>query len=151
MSANGWAAISAGAAALATFAALAYTLIEQRAARAQRLLVRHELGRSFEERLVAMYPALRESLGEVEDGLDPDVRSVLVPFLLLYSQVWSANREGLFDFPDWNGLRAELGYWTRKPVARDGWVHLRSQVSAWPEGFVDHVDGVLLESKQEAQ
>ncbi len=88
-----------------------------------------------------MYAGLREVLGHLEDGVPHEVRHVLIPFFVLYSDAFGAHRDGLFDERDWKGLAQELAYWSQKPTARKAWQAFRQQ--SWTDGFVSYVDSVL--------
>jgi hypothetical protein len=88
-----------------------------------------------------MYPGLRKILGHLEDGVPHEIRHVLIPFFVLYSDAFAAHRDGLLDSRDWRGLERELAYWAQKPTSRRAWLAFRQQT--WTDGFADHVEAVL--------
>jgi hypothetical protein len=135
-----WLVITAVATALAAFAALISAFFTYLAARANTKLTHHNLGWAFEDTLTGITPKLRQTLGEVTDSVPPDIRDVMLPFLVLYSQVWVAHQQKLFPDANWQGMRPEFAYWMRKPAARSAWQIMRRYRDAWPEGFVAHVD-----------
>ena len=77
----------------------------------------------------------------LNDGVPQEIRHVLVPFFVLYSDAFAAHRDGLLDERDWVGFSLELMHWSQKPTARRAWAAFRKQT--WTEGFVDHVDKTI--------
>jgi hypothetical protein len=144
MSTNGLSALAAAMSAVAALAALAVGLLalvdSRRAAEATRRQIAHSLDVTLQSRLDPMYPDLRAVLGDLEDGVPKEIRSVLIPFYVLYSDAFAAHRDGLLDERDWLGFERELAYWAQKPTARRAWQAFRQQT--WTDGFVDHVDSV---------
>lgn len=138
-----WIAITAIATCVAGLAAFASAFFNFLAARASTKLTEHRLGWEFENSLTQVTPELRRALGDVGDGVDPAIRDVMLPFLVLYSQVWAAHRNDLFPDANWQGLRPEFAYWIRKESARSAWAIMRRYCDAWPDGFVEHVDEEL--------
>lgn len=145
MSPDQLAAFSTAAAAVSGVAALAVTYMSYRmsteAEAARKVHSAHELDAAFTSRLEALYPGMRAALGSVEDGIPDELREVVVPFFILYSDAWKAHNDGLLADGDWEGLGAELRYWAQKPVAREAWSRLRLQT--WAQGFGAHVDDVM--------
>jgi len=138
-------AISAAGAAIAAIAALVVALLSLRQSARQAEATRRQTSRaiddSLQSRLDPMYPALRSTLGQLDDGVPQEIRLVLIPFFVLYSDAFGAHRDGLIDDRDWKGFAQELAYWAQKPIARKAWSHFRQQ--SWTVGFADHVDAVL--------
>lgn len=138
-------AISAAMSAVAAIAALIIAWLGLREGkRAREEHVRrsaHEMDALLQSRLDPLYPGLRKVLGHVEDGVPREIRDVLIPFFVLYSDAFAAHRDGLLDHRDWIGFKQELAYWSQKPTARRAWMAFRQQT--WTDGFVDHVDRVL--------
>lgn len=144
MSADSLNAISAAASALAAFAALTVgwlTLHEsRRVAAATKKQNAHALDAALQSRLDPMYSGLRSVLGHLEDGVPQEIRHVLIPFFVLYSDAFAAHRDGLLDERDWLSFERELAYWAQKPVARRAWQAFRKQT--WTHGFAEHIDAV---------
>lgn len=113
----------------------------RRNAEAHRKQSAHVMDASLQSRLDPMYADLRKVLGDVDDGVPQHVRNVLIPFFVLFSDAYAAQRDGLLDERDWIGLKDELAYWAQKPVAREAWSAFRRQT--WTEGFKEYVDAVL--------
>lgn len=136
---------STTAAAVSALAALAISVMALRhtkqTAQEHRRQSAHALDGAMQARLDPMYPDLREVLGHLEDGVPLEIRNVLIPFFVLYSDAFAAYRDGLFDPRDWQGFERELAFWAQKPVARRAWRAFRKQT--WTEGFADHVDSVM--------
>jgi hypothetical protein len=101
----------------------------------------HAMDSSLQARLDPMYPGLRKVLGHLDDGVPREIRHILIPFFVLYSDAFAAHRHGLLGDADWEGFGRELAYWAQKPIARRAWKSFRLQT--WTEGFVAHVDAVL--------
>lgn len=131
--------------ALAAFAALVVawlTLREtRRALDAERRASAHAMDSALQARLDPMYPDLRRVLGHLDDGVPREIRHVLIPFFVLFSDAFSAHRSGLLSEHDWSGLGRELAYWAQKPTARRAWQAFRLQT--WTDGFTEHVDQVI--------
>lgn len=137
--------IATGMSAIAALAALAVAYLSlrqsQRATEAAQRQAARAMDDALQSRLDPMYPGLRQLLGHLEDGVPHDVRQVLIPFFVLYSDAYGAYRDGLVDYRDWEGFEKELAYWSQKPIARFAWSSFRNQV--WTDGFVDYVDRIL--------
>jgi hypothetical protein len=101
----------------------------------------HAMDLTLQSRLDPMYPDLRKVLGHLEDGVPHDIRHVLIPFFVLFSDAFAAHRGGLLDERDWKGFSLELIYWSQKPTAARAWRAFRQQI--WTEGFVEYVDSVI--------
>ncbi len=141
-------ALNAAAATMSAVAAIAALIVawltlrqSQQAAEFNRKQIARALDDSFQARLDPMYAGLRMSLGHIEDGIPREIRHILIPFFVLFSDAFGAHRDGLLDDRDWNGLSQELAYWSQKPVARRAWDAFRQQT--WTLGFKEHVDSVL--------
>lgn len=113
----------------------------QRAADFSRKQIARSLDDSFQARLDPMYPGLRRTLGHVEDGVPKEIRNILIPFFVLYSDAFGSHRDGLLDDRDWSALSQELAYWSQKPSARRAWEAFRQQT--WTEGFKEYVDSIM--------
>lgn len=145
MSNDAMSVLAAGMSAIAALAALMVAWLSLREARrasadAKRQSA-HAMDLTLQSRLDPMYPGLRHVLGHLDDGVPGEVRNVLIPFFVLFSDSYAAHRDGLLDERDWRGLSCELAYWAQKPTARRAWQAFRCQT--WTDGFVDHVDAVL--------
>ena len=92
-------------------------------------------------RLDPLYPGLRAVLGTVDDGVPVEIRSVLIPFFVLYADAFAAHRDGILPDAEWRGFGTELANWAQREPARRAWAIFRRQ--EWTDGFVDYVDGVL--------
>jgi hypothetical protein len=101
----------------------------------------HAMDSTLQARLDPMYPGLRRVLGHLDDGVPRDIRHILIPFFVLFSDAFAAHRNGLLGEDDWNGFGKELAYWAQKPTSRRAWAVFRQQT--WTAGFVEHVDAVL--------
>ncbi len=138
-------AISAAMSAVAAIAALAVAFMGLLQSRRQSQASKRQTARAIDDalqsRLDPMYEGLRKTLGHLEDGVPHEIRHVLIPFFVLYSDAFGAHRDGLTDERDWQGLSQELAYWAQKPIARQAWVSFRQQ--SWTLGFEAHVDSVL--------
>lgn len=138
-------AIAALMSALAAFAALAVALMShhqsKKASEVAQRISANAMDLTLQTRLDPMYPDLRRVLGHLDDGVPQEIRNVLIPFFVLYSDAFAAHRDGLLDERDWTGFRLELTYWSQKPTARRAWSHFRKQT--WTEGFVEHVDSTI--------
>lgn len=145
MSANALNAIAAAMSAVAALAALAIgwvTLREsQRQAAAAKRQAAHNFDAALQGRLDPMYPALRDVLGHLEDGVPSEIRNALIPFFVLYSDAYAAHRDGLLNDHDWIGFERELAYWAQRPVARRAWAVFSRQT--WTAGFAEHMEAVL--------
>jgi hypothetical protein len=134
--------ISAAMAALSAFALCAITMLAVRETRRAEINRRKETARALDEkfqtRLDPLYEGLRSVLGHLEDGVPKPIRSVMIPFFVLYSDAYAAHRDGLLDEHDWRGFDRELLFWAQKPVAKRAWRAFRQQ--EWTEGFADYVD-----------
>lgn len=137
--------ISAGMSAIAAIAALIIAWMSLRESRRHAKVLHrtsaHAIDLTLQSRLDPMYPELRRALGQVEDGVPAEIRNILVPFFVLYSDSFTAWRDGLLDDDDWLGLDKELTYWAQKPNARRAWSAFRNQT--WTPGFAEHVDRAL--------
>lgn len=137
--------LSTALAAVAALAALVVAVLSLRQSRrqleAERLRTARAIDDSLQSRLDPMYPELRRTLGHMQDGVPHEIRQVLVPFFVLYSDAYGAHRDGLVDARDWDGFAQELAYWAQKPISRRAWSQLRKQT--WTDGFVVFVDGIL--------
>jgi hypothetical protein len=139
---NAFAAAMSAVAALAALAIGWMSLRESRkVAEAARRQSAHSLDAALQSRLDPMYDGLRDVLGHLEDGVPREIRNVLIPFFVLYSDAFAAHRDGLLDQRDWTGLQCELAYWAQKPVARRAWKAFSQQT--WTDGFAEHVESVL--------
>ena len=141
-------ALNAIAAAMSAIAALAALIVaglslrqSRQAAETSRRLSARALDDSLQRRLDPMYPELRRILGHLEDGVPREIRHVLIPFFVLYSDSYAAYRDELLNPGDWEGIAQEMAYWAQKPIAKRAWQAFRQQT--WTHGFVDHVDAVL--------
>lgn len=135
-------AIASALAAVASFAVTWMGLREgRRVAEEHRRRARHDKDGELQERLSPLYPGIRKVLGDLDDGIPSEIREVLIPFFVLFSDAYAAHREGLLDHKDWHGLSTELLYWAQKSHARRAWQALRLQ--EWTEGFVDYVDSSI--------
>jgi len=145
MSADALNAFAAGMSAIAALAALGIGWVSlresKRLAEATRRQSAHALDAALQCRLDPMYPGLRDVLGHLEDGVPHDIRHVLIPFFVLYSDAFAAHRDGLLDQRDWVGFERELAYWAQKPAARRAWSIFSQQT--WTSGFAEHVEDVL--------
>lgn len=144
MSIEAMSVLASGMSAVAALAALAVgwlSLVQSRqASAAVNRQSAHAMDSTLQARLDPLYPGLRAVLGQLDDGVPPEIRAVLVPFFVLYSDAFAAHRDGLLDDRDWlNGT--EFAYWAQKPVARRAWSAFREQT--WTAGFREHVDGTL--------
>jgi hypothetical protein len=142
-------AMNVAAATMSAIAAIAALIVawltlrqSQRAAEFSQKQIARSLDDSFQARLDPMYGGLRLALGHIEDGVPKQIRHILIPFFVLYSDAFGAHRDGLMDERDWAGLSQELAYWSQKPVARRAWQAFRQQT--WTHGFAEHVDAVLV-------
>ena len=130
--------------AIAALAALAVAVIgvrdSRRHADRERRRAAHEMDAGLQARLEPLYPGIRDVCGHLEDGVPYEIRNVLIPFFVLYSDAYAAHRDGLLDDRDWHGFRCELAFWAQKPTSRRAWAAFRQQT--WTEGFADHVDEV---------
>lgn len=138
-------AFAATMSALAAFAALVVAWLSLRQSKATAAVTHRQMARAMDDSLQArldpMYPHLRRVLGYMEDGVPREIRHVLIPFFVLYSDAFAAQRDGLLDKRDWEGFANELAYWSQKPTARRAWAIFRQQT--WTAGFKEHVDSVL--------
>lgn len=141
-------ALNALAASMSAVAALAALIVaglslrqSSRAAEASRRSNARAMDDSLQSRLDPMYPELRRILGHLDDGVPREIRHVLIPFFVLYSDAYGAHRDELLNERDWEGIAHEMAYWAQKPTARRAWALFRQQT--WTEGFVEHVDAVL--------
>jgi hypothetical protein len=138
-------AFAAGMSAVAALAALFVAWLSlgesKRASAAAHHERVHAMDSALQARLDPMYPELRRVLGHLDDGVPREIRHVLVPFFVLFSDAYSAHRDGLLSDHDWNGFGTELAYWAQKSTARRAWKAFRLQT--WTDGFADHVDQVL--------
>ena len=145
MSNDAMSVLAAGMSAIAALAALLIAwlgLRESRRAWAEaRRHSAHAMDLTLQTRLDPMYPELRHVLGHLDDGVPREIRDVLIPFFVLFSDAFAAHRDGLLDERDWIGLSCELAYWAQKPTARRAWQAFSRQT--WTGGFVEHVDSVL--------
>lgn len=145
MSSEAITAIAVTMSAVAAIAALAVAWISvresRRASEAAKRQTARTMDHALQSRLEPLYPDLRKVLGHLEDGVPHDIRNVLIPFFVLFSDAFGAHRDGLLDERDWNGFSLELAYWTQKPTARRAWEAFRQQT--WTEGFVNHVDSIM--------
>lgn len=96
---------------------------------------------SLQARLDPLYPGLRAVLGSTDDGVPLEIRSVLIPFFVLYADAFAAHRDGILSDAEWGGLGVEFVHWAQRPVARRAWEAFRRQ--EWTDGFGAHVDDVL--------
>lgn len=137
-------AVAAAASAVAAVSALVVALVSMRASQRLAAEVRrrdaHSLDSQVQARLEPLYPGLRAVLGHLEDGVPKEIRSVLIPFFVLYSDAFAAHRDGLLNDRDWRGLQCELAYWAQKPIARRAWAAFQQQ--EWSDGFADHIAAV---------
>lgn len=137
--------ITALMSAIAAFAALGVAALSLRQSNNVAVAARKQTARaiddSLQSRLDPMYPGLRRVLGHLEDGVPQEIRNVLIPFFVLFSDAFGAHRDGLVDDRDFAGFAQELSYWSQKPAARKAWMAFRQQ--SWTEGFADYVDTVL--------
>jgi len=144
VSADALNAFAATMSAVATCAALGIGWIShresKRSAEAARRKCANDLDAALQLRLDPMYPGLRSVLGHVEDGVPQEIRNVLIPLFVLYSDAFAAHRDGLLDHRDWVGFERELAYWVQKPVARRAWRAFRRQT--WTDGFAEHIESV---------
>src|SRR5680860_997307 len=76
----------------------------QLVAEATRRQCANALDAELQSRLDPMYPGLRKVLGHLEDGVPRDIRHVLIPFFVLFSDAYAAHRDGLLDRRDWIGF-----------------------------------------------
>jgi hypothetical protein len=131
--------------AIAASAALAVAWLSlcesRRAAERDRRQAAHAMDAALQARLDPMYEGLRDVCGHLEDGVPHQIRHILIPFFVLFSDAFAAHRDGLLDERDWVGFSRELAYWAQKPPARRAWQAFRQQT--WTDGFADHVDAVL--------
>jgi hypothetical protein len=134
-------ALAAVAALAALVVAVLSLLQSKRQAESERRQTARAMDDSLQSRLNPMYPELRRTLGHMQDGVPHEIRQVLIPFFVLYSDAYGAYRDGLVDTRDWVGFAQELAYWAQKPISRRAWSQFRKQV--WTEGFSDFVDGIL--------
>jgi hypothetical protein len=145
MSPEALTAIAAGMSAISAIAALMIgwmTLRESReAAEARRRHSAHLFDAALQSRLDPLYPGLRKVLGHLDDGVPHEIRQVLIPFFVLYSNAYAAHRDGLLDDRDWTGFERELAYWAQKPTARRAWAAFSQQT--WTQGFAEHMQKVL--------
>lgn len=137
--------LAASMSAVAAVAALIVAALSLRqSAKAAEATRRHSaraMDDSLQSRLDPMYPDLRRILGHLDDGVPREIRHVLIPFFVLYSDAYGAYRDDLLNKRDWEGIAHEMAYWAQKPTARRAWEVFRLQT--WTEGFVEHVDAVL--------
>jgi hypothetical protein len=144
LSVESWNAVAAIASALAAGAALAIGCVSLRQSREVALEGRrrsaHALDSAFQSRLDPLYPGLGAVLGSLEDGVPLEVREVLVPFYVLFSDAYAAHRDGLMSDRDWEGMRSELAHWAQRPNAVRAWQAFRQQ--RWTEGFVEFIDDI---------
>lgn len=137
--------IAAAMSAVAAIAALAIGQISlresRRTAETQARQSAHAMDTALQNRLDPMYPGLRQTLGDLDDGVPAEIRQVLIPFFVLFSDAFAAHRDHLLDERDWTGFERELAYWAQKPLSRRAWAAFRRQT--WTEGFSDHIDAVL--------
>lgn len=101
----------------------------------------HAVEAQLQARLDPLYPGLRAVLGTVDDGVPVTVRSVLIPFFVLYADAYAAYRDGILPEAAWRGFGLELANWAQRDPARRAWAVFRNQ--EWTDGFVDHVDAVM--------
>lgn len=113
----------------------------QDAADFNRKQIARSLDDAFQSRLDPMYPGLRRCLGHVEDGVPKEIRNILIPFFVLFSDAFGSHRDGLLDDRDWSALSQELAYWSQKPPARRAWEAFRQQT--WTEGFKEYMDAIM--------
>lgn len=144
MSIEAMSVLASAMSAVAALAALAVgwmSLVQsRRSSEATRRQSAHAMDSTLQARMDPLYPGLRAVLGHLEDGVPREVRDVLIPFFVLFSDAFAAHRDGLLDDRDWlNGT--EFAYWAQKPTARRSWLAFREQV--WTAGFVEHVDLIL--------
>jgi GNAT superfamily N-acetyltransferase len=97
---------------------------------------------ALQARLDPMYEGLHTTVGRLGDGIPLPIRGVLVPFFVLYSDVFAADRDHLLGCKDNQPFLDEFAFWAQAPAGRSAWKELRAQT--WPTGFVDHVDRVML-------
>ena len=146
MTSDSLGATSAAMSAIAAIAALTVAVLGLLQSKRQVEAARRQTSRAVDDalqfRLDPMYAGLRKTLGHLEDGVPHEIRHVLIPFFVLYSDAFGAHRDGLTDERDWQGFAQELAYWAQKPIARHAWTSFRKQ--SWTLGFADHVDAVLL-------
>lgn len=137
--------VAAAMSAVAAVAALVVAWMSFRQSQQTAELARKQIARSlddsFQARLDPMYPGLRRSLGHVEDGVPKEIRNILIPFFVLFSDAFGSHRDGLLDARDWSALSQELSYWSQKPPARRAWEAFRQQ--GWTEGFREYVDSIM--------
>ena len=137
--------LSTALAAVAALEALVVAVLSLRQSKrqleAERLRTARAIDDSLQSRLDPMYPELRRTLGHMQDGVPHEIRQVLVPFFVLYSDAFGAHRDGLVDTRDWDGFAQELAYWAQKPISRRAWSQFRKQT--WTDGFVAFVDDIL--------
>jgi hypothetical protein len=144
LSVESWNAVAAIASAVAAAAALAVGCVSLRQSRDAALENRrrsaHVMDSALQSRLDPLYPGLRDVLGHIEDGVPLEVREVLVPFYVLFSDAYAAHRDGLLSDRDWDGMRRELAYWAQKPPAVRAWQAFKQQ--RWTEGFAEFIDDI---------
>jgi GNAT superfamily N-acetyltransferase len=97
---------------------------------------------AMQARLDPLYPGLHSVLGRPEDQTPPGIRDVLLPFFVLFSDVFAADRDHLLGNVDNRAFLDEFAFWAQRPGCRSAWVALREQ--SWPTGFVTYVDNALL-------
>lgn len=138
-------AFAATMSAIAAIAAFTVALIGLRESRRHILAVQrqsaHAMDLTLQSRLDPMYPGLRLVLGDVQDGVPKEIRDILIPFVVLFSDAYAAYRDGLLDDRDWIGFSQEMTYWMQKANAKRAWGAFRQQT--WTEGFVDFVDNAI--------
>lgn len=101
----------------------------------------HAVEAQLQARLDPLYPGLRAVLGTIDDGVPVTIRSVLIPFFVLYADAFAAWRDGILPEAEWRGFGLELANWAQREPARRAWQVFRNQ--EWTDGFVEHVDAVL--------
>jgi hypothetical protein len=87
---------------------------------------------------LALAPRLQAALGGPEDGIEPNVRLVLVELLEGANAIWRDGQLGLVS-EDWDGHRAPFEEWMRRPEAQFAWPKLRDR---WELGFRTYVDAI---------
>ena len=144
MSVESWNAVAAIASAVAAAAALAIGCVSLRQSRDAALENRrrsaHVMDSALQARLDPLYPGLRDVLGHLEDGVPFEIRQVLIPFYVLFSDAYAAHRDGLLSDRDWESMRSELAYWAQKPPSVRAWQAFRQQ--QWTDGFVEFIDAI---------
>ena len=135
---------------MAAVAGGASVWIAATANRAARRRVSNELERTFQERHYAFYPLLLDKIG-IADDLDPELRKLLVPYLMFYAHVWDSYECGhALNDPTWKGLRGSFEWWACTPEGRAVWKVVKGyeqdQDTYWPPGFVPYLDGVLADN-----